>query len=83
MTLREATAPAMRLADEGSTFNRDGYESWMAKGTMVESPESRVEIQVVKVGDAYWRVIAVQSPPFAYSDAWVETLKARLWRSVL
>jgi uncharacterized RDD family membrane protein YckC len=81
-TFRSATASAMKFNDEGRFFQHEGHQSWIAKGTMQEDPDTRLEVHVVQVDDSYWRIVTIQYPPFGYSDPMVQRLKVGLWRSV-
>jgi hypothetical protein len=81
--LREINFATLRLKDEESLFEVSGYESWMAEGSSVGNPDSRVELQVIRIDDDYWRIITVQQPPIANSSRQVGQLKGKLWTSVL
>ncbi len=79
---RKSTAANMRFADGGRYFERSGKQSWQGFGAMVDSTGNRLDVQVVKVGDAYWRIVTIQTMPYAYSDQLVTQLQAELWSTV-
>lgn len=79
---RKSTVSNMRFADGGRYFETSEKESWQGLGAMVDSASNRLDVQVVKVGDAYWRVVTIQTMPYAYSDQLVTQLQAELWGTV-
>lgn len=79
---RKSTVSNMRFADGGRYFETSGKESWQGFGAMLDSTSNRLDVQVVKVGDTYWRVVTIQTMPYAYSDQLVTQLQAELWGTI-
>ncbi|WP_408601615.1 GYF domain-containing protein [Pseudomonas sp. PLMAX] len=79
---QKGTAANMSFSDGGRIFERDGRQFWEASGTMISSENARVNVQVSQFGAAFWRVAAVQSIPYDYSNAMVDKLKASLWSTL-
>jgi hypothetical protein len=85
--LREdAQALADRLADRfelaDSYFAEfRGKRSWVGRGLHKKGPE-RVQLRIVEVDGTAWRVVAMQSPPAAYTDDLVRELSEGLWDTV-
>lgn len=59
-----------------------GRHSWVGKGQHKKGPE-RVQLRIVEVDGRAWRVVAMQSPPAAYTDDLVRDLSGALWDTVL
>jgi len=87
-TLRhDAQALADRLSDrfefEDSYFAEfRGRRSWVGRGQHRKGPE-RVQMRIVEVDGKAWRVVAMQSPPAAYTDDLVRELGGALWDTVV
>lgn len=79
---RKSTAANLRFADGGRYFERSGKQTWQGSGNMVDSTSNRLNVQVVKVGDDFWRVVAIQAMPYEYSEKLVTQLQAELWSTV-
>jgi uncharacterized RDD family membrane protein YckC len=73
---KQSVAETMTF-DEGA-FSDDGH-SWQADGKMTTQSEMRVHIEIKGSGSSFWRVIALQDRPYAYTDDMVATLRDRLW----
>lgn len=83
---QDAQALAGRLADRfelaDSYFAEfRGRPSWVGKGLHKKGPE-RVQLRIVEVDGKAWRVVAMQSPPAAYTDDLVQELSGALWDTV-
>ncbi len=65
----------------GETGEFRGKASWVATGEEKEGA-ARVRMRVVEVHGEAWRVMAMQSPPAAYTDELVEALEQGLWDTV-
>lgn len=81
--LRTQMAASMSFSDAGHYSNEAGFEKWWGDGEIADASGSRFSIQVIKVGDSFWRVVTVQAPPYEYSDGLVEKLQAQLLSTVL
>lgn len=79
---RKSTAANMRFADGGRYFEKSGKQTWQGSGDMVDSTSNRLNVQVVKVGDDFWRVVRIQTMPYEYSEQLVTQLQAELWSTV-
>ena len=66
----------------GSFGQFRGMPSWTAVGSH-RKDAMRVQVRLVLVDGQFWRIIAVQSSPVAYTDDLVDALGARLWDTVL
>lgn len=64
------------LFDDGSLY--DNGNGWQADGRMTK-PELRVHIEIRRSGSSFWRIVAVQDRPYAYTDPTVATLREDLW----
>lgn len=80
---RKSTAANMRFADGGRYFERSGKQSWRGSGAIVDSTSNRLDVQIVMVGDAYWRVVTIQTMPYEYSDQLVTQLQSELWKTAV
>lgn len=83
---QDAQALADRLADRfelaDSYFAEfRGRHSWVGRGMHKKGPE-RVQLRIVEVDGKAWRVVAMQSPPAAYTDDLVQELSGALWDTV-
>ena len=76
------TTANMRFSDGGRFFERDGRQIWLGSGDMVGSTSNRLNVQVIQVGSAFWRVVTIQTMPYDYSDGLVAQLHAALWSTV-
>jgi uncharacterized RDD family membrane protein YckC len=79
---QKSTAATMRFSGGGSFFERDGHQIWQGSGVMVDSVSSRLKVQVIQIGNAFWRVVTVQAMPYDYSDNFAAQLQAALWSTV-
>jgi hypothetical protein len=79
---QESTVANMRFSDGGRFFERDGRQAWQGSGSMVDSTNNRLNVQVVQVGPTFWRVVTIQTMPYDYSDALVGQLHAVLWSTI-
>ena len=79
---RKNTVANMRFADGGRYSMISGKQSWRCSGTMIHSVSNRLDVQIVQVGNAYWRVVTIQAMPYEYSDKLVTQLQAELWKTV-
>lgn len=75
-------ATKMRFSDGGRFFEREGRQTWQGNGSIIDSTSNRLNVQVVQIGSAFWRVITIQTMPYDYSDALVGQLHAALWGTV-
>ncbi len=79
---QKSTATTMHFSDGGRFFEREGRHTWQGNGSMVDSTSNRLNVQVVQIGSAFWRVVTIQTMPYDYSDALVGQLHAALWGTV-
>lgn len=79
---RKSTAENMRFADGGRYFEKSGQQTWQGSGDMIDSTSNRLNVQVVQVGDDFWRVVTIQAMPYEYSEQLVTQLQAELWSTV-
>jgi uncharacterized RDD family membrane protein YckC len=79
---RKSTAKNMRFADGGRYFEKSGKLTWQGSGDMIDSTSNRLNVQVVQVGDDFWRVVTIQAMPYEYSELPATQLQAELWRTV-
>jgi uncharacterized RDD family membrane protein YckC len=79
---RNNPASTMRFKDGGRYFETSGKESWQGLGAITDIANNHMDVQVVKLGDAFWRVVTVQIIPYAYSDQLVTELQAALWGTI-
>lgn len=79
---QKSTSSNMRFSDGGRFFERGGRHTWQGTGSMVESTSNRLNIEVVQIGSAFWRVVTIQAMPYDYSDAFIEQLHVALWGTV-
>lgn len=83
---QDAQALEDRLADrfelaESYFAEFRGRRSWVGRGLHRKGPE-RVQLRMVEVDGKAWRVVAMQSPPAAYTDDLVDELSGALWDTV-
>jgi len=83
---QDAQALEDRLADrfelaESYFAEFRGRRSWVGRGLHRKDPE-RVQLRIVEVNGKAWRVVAMQSPPAAYTDDLVGELSGALWDTV-
>ena len=84
---QDAQALADRLADryelaESYFAQFRGQRSWVGKGEHKKGPE-RVQLRIVEADGKAWRLVAMQSPPAAYTDDLVQELSGVLWDTVV
>lgn len=80
---QKSTATNMRFSDGGRFFEREGRQTWQGNGSiMVDSTSNRLNVQIVQIDSAFWRVVTIQTMPYDYSDALVGQLHAALWGTV-
>lgn len=79
---QSSTATNMRFMDGGRFFERDGRQIWQGFGSMVDTPSNRLNVQVVQVGSAFWRIVTIQTLPYDYSDQLVRQLDIALWGTI-
>jgi uncharacterized RDD family membrane protein YckC len=79
---QKSTATNMRFSDGGRFFERDGRQTWQGTGSMVDSTSNRLNVQIIQIGSAFWRVVTIQTLPYDYSDTLVGQLHAVLWGTV-
>lgn len=58
-----------------------GRRSWVGRG-LDKKGLARVQLRIVEVDGKAWRVVAMQSPPAAYTDDLVGELSGALWDTV-
>jgi len=76
----DAVADGFKLP-AGSFGQFRGLPSWTAVGNGRNDP-TRIGVRLVLVDGKVWRVMAIQSPPMAYTDDLVDALVERLWGTV-
>ncbi|SAL11993.1 chaperone protein DnaJ [Caballeronia sordidicola] len=59
----------------------DNGNIWQADGKMSKQ-DLKVHIEIQRSGDKFWRIVAVQDRPYAYSDDMVANLSKSLWTTV-
>jgi hypothetical protein len=84
---QDASNLADRLADRfdlAESYFADfrGRRSWVGRGQHRKGPE-RVQLRIVEADGKAWRVVAMQSPPAAYTDDLVRELGGALWDTVV
>lgn len=79
---RKSTAANMRFSDGGRYFEESGKQAWQGSGEMVDATSNRLHVQVVRVGNDFWRIVKIQTMPYEYSDRLVTQLQDSLWRTV-
>jgi len=79
---QKSTAINMRFSGGGRFSEKDGRHTWQGNGSIVDSTSNRLNVQVVQIGSAFWRVVTIQAMPYEYSDALVRQLHAALWGTV-
>jgi len=79
---KKGTSSYIQFVNGGQFFENGGLEQWKGSGTMVADSSSHVNVHVVQSGSKFWRVVAIQSMPYEYSDALVAELSATLWKTI-
>lgn len=77
-----STAANMRFTDSGRYFEQSGKQAWQGSGEMVDATSNRLHVQVVRVGNDFWRIVKIQTMPYEYSDHLVTQLQDGLWKTV-
>lgn len=76
----DGTAETMRLTEQG--FNLNGSRPlWSASGNLVNEPDTRLIVDISpdrSEKNLFWRIVSVQQPPHADSDAVVAELREKL-----
>jgi len=78
----KANSKTMSFNDGGKFTEVNGINTWTGVGTMLTAPESRLNVEVRKIGNDFWRVLSIQAKPYEYSDKTVDSLKSSLWGTV-
>lgn len=71
------------FSDGGRFFSSVGHEMWGGTGTFGDKATDRLHVQLVHDGDQYWRVVTIQSPPYATSDEAAGELRRSLINTLL
>lgn len=79
---RKSTVANMRFTDGGRYFEKSGKQAWQGSGEMIDTTSNRLHVQVVRVGDDFWRIVTIQTIPYEYSDHLVTQLQDGLWKTV-
>lgn len=72
----------MHFPSGGRFFEAQGYQTLEVGGSLASDTSLRVNVQVVQIGSAFWRVVVLQSLPYDYSDSLVRQLQTSLWATV-
>lgn len=75
-------ATDMDFSDAGRFFERDKHLIWQGSGQMQGMASNRLNVQIVQIGSAFWRVVTIQTMPYEYSEQLVENLHTSLWNTV-
>jgi uncharacterized RDD family membrane protein YckC len=68
----------------GGTYDLKGVNHrWQGWGAMLDDKSNRFRIELIQNEDRVWRIVAIQSRPYEYSDAMVDKLKSELWKTAL
>jgi hypothetical protein len=76
---RRSTANVTRLDGDGA-YSDDG-RFWRGDGATVKDG-LRVHVEIMKVGESFWRIAELRDRPYAFTDQAVEKLRGTLWRTV-
>ncbi|MDD4052012.1 MAG: RDD family protein [candidate division Zixibacteria bacterium] len=79
---KESIAAELILTDGGRYIERGDRLTWLGSGFSATSPSSKFSAEIAQNDSAFWRIIAFQSMPYDYSDAFVRQLNAALWSTV-
>lgn len=79
---QKGTIANMRFSDGGRFFSENGHQTWKGTGSLTDTADSRLSVQVVQIGPAFWRVVTIQTLPYDYSDAMVGQISDALWSTV-
>lgn len=79
---KKNTAANMRFSDGGRYLEKFGKQTWQGSGEMVDVTSNRLHVQVVRVGNDFWRIVQIQTMPYEYSDQIVKQLQDDLWKTV-
>ena len=77
-----SSAANIRLVGGGRLVAVDGRQGWQDSGSMIDHPTHRFSIQVVQVGDVFWRIVTIQTKPYRDTTSLAKRLRAALWNTV-
>jgi uncharacterized RDD family membrane protein YckC len=80
--LHEGQKTNISYKDGGRFLELDFLPSWQGSGVVIGEESNAVQTRVSQVGGDFWRVVAVQAPPYDYSNEMVAQLKRELWKTV-
>lgn len=78
---RAGNAGKMDFDDDGAYRQIGKLPAWALTGVLTKE-NSRVQVEIVKQGDRFWRTVVVQTEPYAYSDEMVGKLRDALRNSI-
>lgn len=82
IAFRKGTASNMKFSDGGSFSQRDGFNTWIGTGSMIDSGTNQLTVEIRQHGSEFWRIVTIQVMPYAYSDDSVQKLSSSLWNTV-
>jgi hypothetical protein len=78
---RAGNAGKMEFDDDGAYRQIGKLQAWALTGVLTKE-NSRLQVEIVKQGDRFWRTVVVQAEPYAYSDEMVGKLRDALRNSI-
>lgn len=78
----KSNATEMVFDGEGVSGNVRGLPSWVLTGHMASDTSNRLEVEIIKDGSRYWRIVSIQSPPHDYTKSSVDELRRALRSSI-
>lgn len=79
---QKSTAANMRFSDDGVFFEKGGRQIWQGTGSQIDNTSNRLNVRIMQIDSAFWRVITIQTMPYGYSDPLVVPLQDALWGTV-
>lgn len=80
---RKGTSSTMSFSDGGRIMMVGGRQAWEASGEMLSIDNNRLRVQISQFDTTFWRVVSVQTIPYAYTNEMVDKLKASLWSTLM
>jgi uncharacterized RDD family membrane protein YckC len=81
-SFRLANTGTMRFRGEGDFEEAGGKRIWLGHGEALQGPSNRMQVRVVQGRHGFWRLVAIQMLPDAYTDPQVIRLQDVLWNSI-
>ena len=75
----QAVKKQMFFKDGGTYTQENGQQIWRGEGFVSSKPESILKVEIREMGDDFWRIATVETPPINPSNTNMKELTYQLW----